>query len=175
LDKQLVKKAKKGNKKAFDMLIREISIEGYRLAYYFLENQADSQDALALAIEKAYKNIKKLDKIDKFKQWFMSIVANEAKMIIRKNNQVKIVPIESIISVEQDNKNNTEELLDLQQSLEKMEEESRTILMMKYYEGYTFKEIGEIIGLPESTVKTKTYSLLNKLKKEFERKEKKYV
>lgn len=174
VEKKTIKKAVKGNKKAFEQLIKMVSHEGYRLAYYYLKHESDSQDALGSAIEKAYKSIHKLNDQDKFKSWFMTIVVNEAKMILRKKANAKIISLEEVM-IFQEKENNYESLLDLKKALSNLKEDDRMILMMKYYEGYTFKEVGLILEMSESTVKTRHYTLLDKLKKELAVKEKAYV
>ena len=39
-------------------------------------------------------------------------------------------------------------------------------MILKYFEERSFKEMAEILSLPESTVKTKTYRLLKKIREE---------
>lgn len=59
MDELLVKKAKRGNKKAFTSIIESVKVDGYKLAYSYLRKDTDSKDALCNAIEKAFINIKK--------------------------------------------------------------------------------------------------------------------
>lgn len=178
MEEQLVKKAIKGNKKAFDKLINTYSHDAYRLAFYYLKHPADSQDALGTAIEKAYKAVHRLKQPEKFKTWLMTIVANEAKMILRQRAAMHVIPLDSMIDLLEDahsRTENREDVLDLQKALNKLAEEDRTLLMMKHYEGYTFKELSVILETSESTVKTKHYSLLEKLRNDLETKEDRYV
>jgi RNA polymerase sigma-70 factor (ECF subfamily) len=167
----LVKKVKWGNKKAFSKLIKEVEIDGYKVAYTYLHNEADSKDALCCAVEKAYINIKNLKDNSMFKNWFLKIVINECKMIIRKNNIINVVPIESIINTKELNENNIDEKIDIEKALLVLDENYKELVIMKYYMGYSFKEIGELYNIPESTVKTRVYSALKKLKSELSIKE----
>jgi RNA polymerase sigma-70 factor (ECF subfamily) len=45
--------------------------------------------------------------------------------------------------------------------------EPQQIFRMKFYGDYTFAEIAELLSMPESSVKSKYYRLLNTLRKEF--------
>ncbi len=170
MEERMVRKAQKGNKKAFDHIIREISQDAYRIAYYYLHHQTDSQDAVASAIEKTYSKLKQLEDCSKFKSWFLTIVANEARMIYRKKDRHKVIPIDSLDYLAYA-ESDREEIMDLRIAMRKLEPRDRSILMMKYYEGYTFREIGTMLELPESTVKTRTYSALKELRKILNRKE----
>lgn len=57
---ELVKKARKGDKKAFTMLILEIKNELYKIAKTRITNEADIDDAIQETMIETYKSIKKL-------------------------------------------------------------------------------------------------------------------
>lgn len=59
-----------------------------------------------------------------------------------------------------------EENVDVYRCLDKLPAEERTLLILKYFEKRSFKEIAEILSIPENTVKTKTYRLLKKIREE---------
>ena len=54
-------------------------------------------------------------------------------------------------------------------SIEKLNEEQREVLIMKEYEGLKFREIAEIIGISENTVKSRLYYGFSNLKKIIEK------
>ena len=90
MDEKLIKKAIKGNFKAYSLLVHSLKNEGYKLAYTILKNEQDSIDAYLQAVEKGLKNIQNLKEPQYFKTWFLRIVMNEAKNIISKNKNVFI-------------------------------------------------------------------------------------
>ena len=59
---------------------------------------------------------------------------------------------------------NTEEIMDLHESLKKLDMKYKTIILLKYFEDLTLKDISDILKLPLSTVKTQLYRGLEKLK-----------
>ena len=94
MDEKLIKKAIKGNFKAYSLLVHSLKNEGYKLAYTILKNEQDSIDAYLQAVEKGLKNIQNLKEPQYFKTWFLRIVMNEAKNIISKNK--KLIYLEDV-------------------------------------------------------------------------------
>ena len=60
MDEKLIKKAIKGNFKAYSLLVHSLKNEGYKLAYTILKNEQDSIDAYLQAVEKGLKSIQNL-------------------------------------------------------------------------------------------------------------------
>lgn len=167
MDDKTIKKAIRGSKKAFVRLIKEWQTEGYKMAYSFTRNEADAQDVLGNAIEKAYKSIHKVKEPQKVKQWFMAIVANEARMLLRKEKKNNVESIDEIAAHTEAPAINLEGLIDLELSLGTLSGEQQAMLRLKYEAGYTFREIGEILEMAESTAKKRVYHALRHLKDRF--------
>lgn len=166
MEERLIKKAIKGNFKAYSIIVNELKNEGYKLAYTILKNEDDSMDAYLQAVEKGLKNINKLKEPKYFKTWFLRIVINEAKNIIEKNN--KIVYLNDIDLNENNEKLDTETKIDLEKALEKVDSQVREMIKLKYYMGYKLEEISSILDIPIGTVKGKMYTALKNMRKELE-------
>ena len=50
-----------------------------------------------------------------------------------------------------------ERQMDLQKSIEQLSPQHRAVLELTYYFGYSYREIAELVGCPENTVKTRMY------------------
>lgn len=168
MDEKLIKKAIKGNFKAYSLLVHSLKNEGYKLAYTILKNEQDSIDAYLQAVEKGLKNIQNLKEPQYFKTWFLRIVMNEAKNTISKNN--KLIYLEDVESSRtiKSKSDNQEEKLDLERSLEKVEPQVREMIRLKFYMGYKLDEIANILDVPVGTVKGKMYTALRNMKKDLE-------
>ena len=166
MDEKLIKKAIKGNFKAYSLLVQSLKNEGYKLAYTILKNEQDSIDAYLQAVEKGLKNIRNLKEPQYFKTWFLRIVMNEAKNIISKNN--KLIYLEDVENTRPTKSENQEEKLDLERSLEKIEPQVREMIRLKFYMGYKLDEIANILDVPLGTVKGKMYTALRNMKKDLE-------
>lgn len=168
MEEKIIKKAIKGNFKAYSILVNELKNDGYKLAYTILKNEEDSIDAYLQAVEKGLKNIQNLKEPKYFKTWFLRIVINEAKNIISKNS--KIVYLEDVKEIcEKSNEGeNKEAKIDLEKALENVEPQVKEMIKMKYYLGYKLEEISEILNVPIGSVKGKMYTALKNMRKELE-------
>lgn len=122
--------------------------------------------------------LKNLDKYSpqkaKFKTWLHSVASNYVIDIYRSNeanNWVSIDDIEGEALLSE----RIDELVEKKVSYERIkacidryEEPDRTILTKKLLDEEKFASIGAELGLPESSVKTRYYKAIGKLRKEFD-------
>ena len=151
-----------------DNLIEQNLIENYsryyRLAYSYVKNESDAMDIVQ---EAAYKAIYKSDTLKNEKYigaWICRIVINEAYNILRKKQKEDYPSLEMDLSQE-----DCYEDLDLLQAIRKLKEEEQTVIYLRYYEGKQLDEIAEITQEKLSTVKSRLYRAMNKLKLALER------
>ena len=170
MDVKDVKKAKKGNKKAFETIIMENIDDLYRVAYGFFTEEEDRADAVSSAVLKAYEKISTLEKEEFFKTWITRILINECNQIIR--NKKKVVFIEEY----EERANIREEdnfKIEIKSILNTMEADLKVIVVMYYFEDMNILEISEILEIPEGTVKSRLYRARQVLQKELNYEDKK--
>ncbi|KQU13800.1 sigma-70 family RNA polymerase sigma factor [Peribacillus butanolivorans] len=163
---RLVKKAQKGNDKAFLKLYQQFEEDIYRLAYVYVQNK---DDALDVVQEVAYQSFKKIDTLKKpeyFKTWLMKITINCAINVIRKNKKVVLLKpdFEVLMGTEE------EDLLlslSLQELMDFLQEDEKSVILLRFYHDHTLKEISDILEIPLGTAKTVLYRALNKLRKNY--------
>ena len=163
---KIVKKAIKGDFNSYSILVNDIKNDGYKIAYTVLKNEEDSIDAYLQAVEKGLNNIKNLKEAKYFKTWFLKIVINEAKNIIKKNK--KIISLEDYADKESYIEHDKDTKIDLERALENIDTEVQEMIRLKFYMGYTLEEIGDILELPIGTVKGKMYTALKCIRKDLE-------
>lgn len=166
MDELVVKKAQKGDRESFTAAIMEVKDQAYRIAYCYLKNEADSMDAVCDAVEKAFKNIKKLKHTEFFATWFIRIVINECKLQIRRSK--KAIEAADRLYEKEIYQIDREDRMDLAQMLEQLDSADRILIYMKYYMGYSLEEIARASDLPVGTVKTRIYSNLKNIKEKME-------
>ena len=80
----LIERILAGEKDLFHDLVRPYERGAFLLAYSILRNQDDAEETVQQAMVKIFTHLAQLAEKDKFKQWAMRVVENEAKMYRRK-------------------------------------------------------------------------------------------
>jgi RNA polymerase sigma factor, sigma-70 family len=158
---EIVKKAKKGDPKAFSKLIKYYEKDMYRISKAMVKNDDDALDCIQDTILKAYENIKRLKKEEYFKTWLIRILINTCNNLIidRKKNI-------TYIEISKHNEEITEfEKIEIKSVIEKLDDELRTLVMFYYYEDMTIKDMGTTLEIPEGTIKSRLSRARTQLKK----------
>ncbi|ADU28739.1 RNA polymerase sigma factor [Evansella cellulosilytica] len=154
---------KEGDMQVLLHWIKERQDKFYRIGWSFFKVQEDIEDALHNAIIIAYERIHTLRKIQFFGTWFTKIFLNECRKIYRTNKKtIRFEQVNSIADREPDLQANK---IELREALEKLEAETKEMIILKYVAGYSFKEIGELFDRRENTVKTKVHRGLKAIRK----------
>lgn len=85
---KLIKKAQKGNKKAFSELFEQVEEELYRIVYLYVKNENDAFDVVQEVAYLSFKEITKLENPQYFITWIIKIAINKAIDCIRKNKKI---------------------------------------------------------------------------------------
>ena len=156
MEKELVKQAKKGNKKAFEEIILHYQNDLYRIAKTRFNDEEDINDAIQETIISAYESIGKLFNTDKIKSWLITILINKCNHIYKqkqKNNFISYENINAERYVSSLDKNDSD--LEFNNLINLLNDDEKTIIVLYYAEGYKTKEIAKILKMKESTVRNK--------------------
>lgn len=162
-------KNKKAQEEKFLELMEEKKDVFYRIAYSYTKHREDALDVVSESVCKAYTNFNKLKNIDAFYPWFYKILKNTAISFIKKNNRLStICELDDLIS-QQDN---ISDMLTVRQELNKMDQKYREVLILKFNNQLTFKEISELTDKSENTIKTNYYRAIELLRERIDINEK---
>lgn len=164
-EKQLVKKAKAGDKAAFAGLYRLYKDRLYRYAFYRLGISEDAEDAVSDAVVSAYEQICNLKNAEAFSCWIFKILnitcAEYIKKQINQRNAAELTDYEN--SNQMSAALNTASL-ELRQGLEILDNEEQQIVLLSVVAGLTSKEISKAIGLTPGSVRSKLSRSLAKMR-----------
>ena len=124
----------------------------YRLAMSILNNTEDAADAAQEAILIAYQKLDTLRQKESFRPWLMKILTHECYRILRHRNEQ--IPLEEM----EDSLPSTpgpEEERQLWQTVSELKPALRAAVVLYYYEGFNSREIGKILGITQTNVKTR--------------------
>lgn len=140
----------------------------YLLAYSYIKESHGSLDVVQNAIYKALISWENLKKPESIKTWFYRILVNSALDELRVRKRLYPTDPEGMPEGIHSPLESECENMDLQEAMEHLEPELKTIIVLRYFEEMKLDDISEITGLKLSTVKSKLYRGLKKLKIELE-------
>lgn len=161
-------KKKKSNEKIVEQVILENYNQYYRLAYSYVHNEADVGDIVQNGAYKALRSCESLRNQEYAATWVYRIMLNEIFAFLR---QPKLESYEFMQEERGDVGKSAEDSysdIDLQQALDTLSPSEKAIVTMKYFEDKKLEEIAEILGENVSTVKSKLYRSLKKLRTKLE-------
>jgi RNA polymerase sigma factor (sigma-70 family) len=167
----LIAKCRRGDTKAQYKLYRLYAKPMYNIAIRMVGNSQVAEDILQEVFIKGFTGLDKLKNDGAFGGWLKRIAINLCIDHTRK---------EKLVFTEIDRFNYTEEFVEeiddeidpalVHELIKKLPDGARQILVMRALEGYKHAEIGEELGISESTAKTQFFrarQLLAKMIKEF--------
>ncbi len=160
---RLVKKAQKGNDKAYLMLFQRYEADIYRMAYVYVKNKDDALDLVQEVAYQSFKKIGSLKKPEYFKTWLMKITINCALNLINKNKKVILMHPDLEVATRIED-GDIALSLSLHNLIDALKEDEKTVILLKYYHDRTLKEISEILDMPLGTAKSVLYRALDKLR-----------
>ena len=164
-DEILIEEAKRGDKKAFEALVQKYYNELYHTALGIVRSKWDAMDICQDTFLKAFSSLNKLRDSRKFKAWIYRILVNRCNDCFRYNQKVIVSEdIERKGFLKNENKNENEETMDLLKVLSSLKKKVRTILVLRYFQDLSIKEIASIVDCPEGTVKSRISSGLKELR-----------
>ena len=170
IDVELVKSAKAGNKESFARVYDLIAPELYKVALYTLGNAQDAEDAVSETFVEAYKGISNLRDESSFKRWMMTILSVRCKRRISGYiKERKNVDIDEMLDTpaEPEAVSQTDKI-SVWEAVQSLAEDERQIVMLATVQGYTTREVSEMMQLPHGTVSSKLHRTLKKLRRVLE-------
>ena len=135
----------------------------YRMAYSYTGNKEDALDAVQNAVCKALEAYESIKNADAVRTWFYRILTNECFALIKKRNKIVLFDDyggQAEVYCEQAYGQGE----DIRKELNKLEPDTRAIIILRYFEELSLKEVSGIMNLNLSTVKTKLYRGLKTLR-----------
>lgn len=170
-DRELVRRAQREDKEAFEELIRRHQHRVFAVAGGILKRREDVEDIAQQVFVKAYFSLKRFDQRAAFSTWLYKITVNECWDMLRKK-KVRPLVYEADLSEEQarqvissaekgKEEPDISERLEARQQVERLlqglDERDRLMLILKEVEGFSIEEIAEVLDLNANTVKVRLF------------------
>lgn len=133
----------------------------YRLSYTYVRNENDALDVVQSAMLKALENYKSIKNTSAINTWFYKILVNENLQYLKKKNREICAEDENLDVPFFENYN---ENIDLYEKIKFLPTHTQTIIILHYFEDLSLEDIAKITDTNLSTVKSRLYAGLKKLK-----------
>ncbi len=151
--------------KQFEEVVNQYQTDLINFHYRFVGNRFEAEDLAQETFIKAYRKMDTLKEQGKLKSWLFSIARNTVIDFFRKNKNRAILLDSAILeniaettAVDfQDRIANAEMSRELELCIEQLVREDRAIIKLLYYEGFSYKEISEMLGINQNTLKSRLH------------------
>lgn len=134
----------------------------YRLAYSYLNSREEALDAVQTAVCKALEKQDSLQDAGAMRTWFYRILVNVCTDTLRQRKRVTLVPPEALDTGSYEDP--LPEDGSLARRVDALPPEVAAIVKLRFYEELSLPEISAVMNCPLSTVKTRLYTGLKKLR-----------
>ena len=169
-DDKLVKRAKKGDSRAFDLLVLKYQGRVAQLVSRYVSNAAEVEDVTQEAFIKAYRALPKFRGDSAFYTWLYRIAANAAKnhLVALGRRPTTDLALDDSESYEvpgrlKDNESPDEVIMGQQlevvisQAIDALPLELKAALTLREFEGLSYDEIAEVLECPIGTVRSRIF------------------
>ncbi|WP_010246277.1 RNA polymerase sigma factor [Acetivibrio cellulolyticus] len=175
-DHILIEDTLKGNTESFTLLIKKYQQPIYSLLFKMTLSKEDSEEIMQDVFLKAFNNLYKFDIEKPFSSWIYRIALNTFKTHYRKNKKNKnLIPEEAIPESLLSSYENIEDSYEIKeeykyivQIINTLNSDQKTALILRHVQGFSNKEVGEIMGISAEAVKMKVQrartTIWNKIK-----------
>jgi RNA polymerase sigma-70 factor (ECF subfamily) len=172
IDRQLVERAQRGDKRAFELLVDKYQRRLGRLLSRFIRDPSEVEDVMQEAFIKAYRALPAFRGDSAFYTWLYRIGINTAKNYLAAmgrraptSTDLEAEEAEGHVDGERLRDLNTPENLLLSReiadtvnsTIESLPEELRTAIQLREMEGMSYEEIASIMGCPIGTVRSRIF------------------
>jgi RNA polymerase sigma-70 factor (ECF subfamily) len=175
IEKEMIENCKAGDQKAFAEIVLHRQKKVFNIAYRMLGNLEEAKDLTQEVFISVFESIKDLKEEIKFDAWLTQITLNHCRnrwKYLKRRHYFNSDSLEDPIETEDGNmpkaiydpSDNPETLYEkkmiqelIQRGLLKLKDDQRELLVLRDLQGFSYEEMGELLGLPEGTIKSKLH------------------
>jgi len=178
-ERRFVKRAQRGEREALQNIIEAHAPWMYRLAYSLNGNVEDAEDILQETFLAVTQGISSFKGRSSLKTWLSRILVKQNARHRRYRRIRKTLPLdpfskrrerehEKAWEDKSETTGNLEIRMDLETMLSALSPEHRDVLVLRELQGFSYREIGEILDLPVGTVESRLFRARRDIRRRFE-------
>ncbi len=172
IDVEVINRVKKGDKEAYGIIVKKYMKKAYFLALGFVGDTNDALDLSQMAFIKAYRSLSSFDQERPFLPWFYAILRNLCLNFVKRKKVIPMIPLEEANQsdpalCQEDHRNEMKEIVG--DAIVSLSAEAREVILLKYFQECSYKEMTEILNCPVGTIMSRLYYARKKLRENLER------
>ena len=167
-DGELVRQTMCGDRRVFAELVDRYRDSVYGLAFHYLGNREDAQDAAQEAFVQAYQHLSQLREPDKFAAWLRRLTFNGCTDYrrrhdrpLRLDDEINYQTVSTDPGVDR-----LITRLAVQEALARLPERTRLTVILCHLEGYSHEEASQFLSIPINTVRSRLQHAKRQLREE---------
>jgi RNA polymerase sigma-70 factor (ECF subfamily) len=169
-DQQLIQSAIAGNQRAWLNLVKRYEKRLYNYALRMSGNGDDAMDIMQDVLVSVYRNLKNYRGEGEFPAWLFRIASFRCIDYFRRRQFHMPADEMELFDDSEGNQpelnlSNVQSNRDMTQLMSKLPLDQRQVVELKFFQNFTFDEIGGQLGISSNTAKTRLYAALGKMKK----------
>ena len=166
----LVERCRKGDRPALETLIGQYQKPVFNVAYRILGNPDAAADVTQNTFMKAFENLDRYDPKYKFFSWIYRIAINESI------NQLRYGRNHQPLNENEVSKGGSPESeavsgdisREIQAGLMALAEDYRTVIVLRHFSEFSYRQISQILEIPEKTVKSRLYTARQQMREKLQ-------
>ncbi len=169
-ENKLIKRIEQGDASAVDELIEMFYPEILRYCLWHAPNRSLAEDAAQETFLKVIRYFHRYTYKGKFKPFLYKIAANTCIDMLRKSRclDVSLESLDVEFPYSEQEFETIQSTMALKQLIRNLPEETQEIVLLRFGQDMTIREIADVVNMPLRTVQSRLRSAMKKLKKEFE-------
>ena len=162
-DQELVARFRRGDRGAFDALVRRHQRSIYWLALRYVGNDADAKDVAQRALVQAFVKLRQLRDAGSFRAWVYRMAANLALNVVR--DRKPQAPLgDELVAPTREPLVEDEKQRRLRQAVTQLPPQQRLVVELRIYEELPFADVAEIAECSEDSAKVNFHHAMKRLR-----------
>jgi RNA polymerase sigma-70 factor (ECF subfamily) len=179
-DREILEAVLGGDGTAYRGLVEKYQTRVYGMVFGMLRNREDARDVTQEAFVKAYRNLETFRLESSFYTWIYRIAMNLAIDFTRKRKRRETTGFDEGVATRDEDGSIAEAhhedgpgrqlerkrlFARIMDAMQELPEDQREVILLRELEGLQYKEIADIMGIPEGTVMSRLFYARKKLQK----------
>ncbi len=167
-DHDVIRNVLNGDINSYRRLVEKYQGPVFNLLIKMINNYEDAEELTQDVFVKAYESLAGFNFKYRFFSWIYKIAINRALAELKhKKRHTGIEHIQNRLSEE--NTDETESGAHIKIAINKLKDLYKAVIILKYYEGLSYKEIAVVLDIPEKKVRSRLYDARIKMKEVLEK------